>query len=94
MELFDNKAELHLQQFLIKGRKNRLLLLRPKMPRLGTPFLTQKIPRKSLSGSPGVLSQEMRHINSFLGVRNGAFWVGAKKFMFKSLCACLSLTYF
>ena len=34
-----------------------------------------------------VLSQDMSHINSFLGGQNGWFWVGAKKFMLnKSMC--------
>ena len=28
----------------------------------------------------GALSQEMRHINFFLGAQNGVFWVGAEKF--------------
>ena len=48
--------------------------------------MTLKIyPKKSLCGSLfGVLSQEMRRINFFLGVQeNGAFWVGGKKFMLK-----------
>ena len=40
----------------------------PKMARLGPRFRPQKSPRKSLCGSLfGVLSQEMRHINIFLG---------------------------
>ena len=30
-----------------------------------------------------VLSQEMKHINFFLGAQNGGFWAGAKKFMLK-----------
>ena len=61
----------------------------PKIARLGPPFLTLKIPRKSLCGSLFcVLSQEMRHINSFLEARNRAFWVGGKKFMLKKFMRC------
>ena len=46
----------------------------------------------SLSGSFFcVLSQEMRHINFFLGAQNGVFRVGAKKFMLKKfMCLFLS----
>ena len=28
----------------------------------------------------------MKHINFFLGAQSGGFWLGAKKFMLKSLC--------
>ena len=44
----------------------------------GTPFLTPKIPPKKV-----YVSQEIRHINFFLGAQNWGFWVGAKKFMLK-----------
>ena len=54
------------------------------MARLGPRFGPPKSPRKSLCGSLFcVLSQEMRHINFFLGAQNGVFWAGAKKFMLK-----------
>ena len=68
-----------------KGRKNNNTLNFSwlKMPRLG-PLVDPKILLKELCRSLfGVLSQEMRHIIFFLRVQNGAFWVGAKKFMLK-----------
>ena len=63
----------------------------PKMARLGPPFLSPNFPLKeftSLRGFPCcLLSQEMRHINLFQGVQNGALLVGGKEFMLKkSMC--------
>ena len=54
----------------------------------GTPFRPPKSPRKSLCGSLFCdLSQEIRHINFFLGAQKGGFWVGAKRFMLeKFMC--------
>ena len=52
------------------------------MARLGPPFSPLNPPRKKLCGSLFcVLSEEMRHVNFFLGAQNEVFWVGAKKFM-------------
>ena len=66
-----------------KNNKQNFNFRALKMARLG-PLLTPKLPRKSLCGSLFcVFSQEMRHINFFLGAQYGAFWVGAKKFMLK-----------
>ena len=74
----------------VEGRKKTIktkLFVAENGP-FGTPFGTPNFPRKSLCGSPFcVLSQEMRHINFFLGVQTGAFRVRGKKFMLKSLCA-------
>ena len=52
------------------------------MARLGPPFWPPKSPPKKFMWVPFcILSQELRHINFFRGAQNGAFWVGAKKFM-------------
>ena len=61
----------------------------------GTPFLTPNPPEKKVYAGPffGVLSQEMRHINFFLGAQNGVFRVGCKKVMLKKLmCSFCSLS--
>ena len=52
----------------------------------GTPFLTPKSPEKLYVG-PFFASFPRKHINCFLGVQNGVFWVGAKKCMLKN-CMC------
>ena len=50
------------------------------MARLGPRFWPPKSPWKSLCGSPFfVLSQEMRHINFFLGAQKWGFWGGRQK---------------
>ena len=76
------------------GKNNKLNFLWPKMFRLGPPFCPPKSPRKSLCGSPFcVLSQEMRHINFFLGAQHKGFRAGAKKFMLKKfICLFCPLT--
>ena len=79
---------------LFQGRKKQYtkLLVAENGP-FGTLFLTLKSPRKSSCGSLFcILSQEMRHINSFLVAQNGGFWVGAKSLRWKSLYAFPSLT--
>ena len=67
------------------GKNNKLNFLWPKMARLGPPFDAKNPPEKVYVGPIFfcVLSQEMRHINFFLGAQIGVFWVGAKKFMLK-----------
>ena len=61
-------------------KNNKLNVFVAENGPFGPPFC-QKSARKSLCGSLFcVLSQEMRHINFFLGAQNGVFWVGAKKF--------------
>ena len=76
---------------LRQGKNNKLKkknILWPKMAHLGTPVLIPKSPRKSLCGSLFcVLSQEMRHINFFLGAKVGGFGWGPKSLCRKSLCA-------
>ena len=48
------------------------------------PVFDRKNPPETVYVGPffGVLSQEMRHMNFFLGAQMGGFWVGPK-----SLCA-------
>ena len=72
--------------------KNNKLNLWPKTAHLGRCF--RPLPRKSLRGSPlHILSQEMRHIDFFLGAENGGFWVGAKKIMLKKFMCFFSVPY-
>ena len=68
-------ASCWMQLFLRAGKKNnKLNSLLPEMARLGPPFLTQKIPQNVyMSPFLCVLSQEMRHINLFLGAQMGRF---------------------
>ena len=66
-----------------KARKkdNKLNFSWPKMAHLGPPFRPPRnSPEKSLCGSLCcVLSQELRHMNFFLGFQTGAFWAGGQK---------------
>ena len=66
----------------------KLNFLWPKMARLGPPFWLKNPAEKVYVGpSFCVLSQEMRHINFFLGDQNGGFWVMCFFGPLKSLCA-------
>ena len=63
---------------------NKLNFLWPKMARWDPVLDPQNPPKKFMFICLFcVLSQEMRHINFFLGVQNREFWVGDKKFMLK-----------
>ena len=53
------------------GEKRQSCQIDPCLPPYWVPFLSS--------------SQEMRHINFFLGAQNGGSWVGAKKLMLKKL---------
>ena len=73
--------------------KNKLNFLWSKTA-VWDPLFDPPNPQNSLCGSLFcVLSQEMRHINFFLGVQNGVFWVGAKKFMLENFM-CFSVPIF
>ena len=79
----------------LRAGKNKKKLLVPENGPFGTPFLTPKIPLKKFMWVPFViLSQEMRHINFFLGAQIGVFffWGGCQKVHVEKVCAlCPSL---
>ena len=81
----------------VKGRKRTKtkLFCGPKSPTWGTPFLTQTSPEKVDVGLFScVLSQEMRHTNSFIDPRMCPVWWGESKkcYVEKSMWVFLSLT--
>ena len=72
------------------GKNNKLNFLWPKMARLGPSFGPPKAPETVYVYVPLLRSfpgNEAHKLFFFWGPKTTRFWVGAKKFMLKSLCA-------